>query len=257
MPSNVTAVSADGTVIVGYDTGGSAFRWTVSELRQGLGCIPGGSCDGHPYALSSDGSVIVGWIGGSGFIWDSIHGMRDLMDVLETDFGLCPCGWFSLTYPMGISADARTIAGFGQLANQNQNQNRGWIARIPALDGDGDGVAYAEDNCPNNPNPMQENSDGDSLGDACDNCPTVSNADQADLDGDGVGNLCDNCIIRPNSNQADVDGDGVGDACDCWPILHGDLSPCGGDGTIDVGDVLAVLDAFAGESVCPATCCSP
>jgi hypothetical protein len=30
-----------------------------------------------------------------------------------------------------------------------------------------------------------------------------------------------------------------------------DLAPCGGDGTIDVGDILAVLDAFSGTYACP------
>jgi hypothetical protein len=47
------------------------------------------------------------------------------------------------------------------------------------------------DNCPQTPNPGQENSDGDSLGNACDNCPTVSNENQADSDGDGVGDACE------------------------------------------------------------------
>ncbi|MGY5846859.1 thrombospondin type 3 repeat-containing protein [Salegentibacter sp. HM20] len=63
----------------------------------------------------------------------------------------------------------------------------------PADDDDDDGIPNDDDNCPNVPNPGQENSDGDSHGDACDNCPFVDNEDQADTDGDGVGDACDVC----------------------------------------------------------------
>jgi len=42
-------------------------------------------------------------------------------------------------------------------------------------DGDADGVADAEDNCPDTPNPDQADVDGDHLGDACDAAPEVFN----------------------------------------------------------------------------------
>jgi pimeloyl-ACP methyl ester carboxylesterase len=58
-------------------------------------------------------------------------------------------------------------------------------------DADGDGIFNDEDNCPEDPNPRQDNSDNDSHGDACDNCPDVDNEDQVDSDGDGVGDVCD------------------------------------------------------------------
>lgn len=50
-----------------------------------------------------------------------------------------------------------------------------------ALDSDGDGVANGDDNCPADPNPLQENNDGDSEGDVCD----------PDDDNDGIGDSLD------------------------------------------------------------------
>jgi hypothetical protein len=59
----------------------------------------------------------------------------------------------------------------------------------PDLDGDGDGVLNAGDNCPEHANPGQADEDGDALGDACDPCPPFAGG--GDDDGDGVGDLCD------------------------------------------------------------------
>jgi len=60
-------------------------------------------------------------------------------------------------------------------------------------DDDADGVANADDNCPDEPNPNQEDGDGDEIGDVCDNCSEVANAAplDCDTDQDGYGNFCD------------------------------------------------------------------
>ena len=58
-------------------------------------------------------------------------------------------------------------------------------------DRDGDGEPDVFDNCPDTPNPGQEDFDGDGVGDACDNCPSIANPDQTDSDNDGAGNRCD------------------------------------------------------------------
>ena len=51
-------------------------------------------------------------------------------------------------------------------------------------------------------------SDGDGIADADDNCPETSNEDQADLDDDGIGDVCDD----------DIDGDGDTNENDCEPL---------------------------------------
>jgi hypothetical protein len=95
----------------------------------------------------------------------------------------------------------------------------------PVCDTDGDGVPDFEDNCPDDPNPGQEDGDLDGVGDVCDNCPDDANPGQEDDNADGVGDACDqdgdgvpdaddNCPDVPNPDQADSDGDGVGDACE-------------------------------------------
>jgi photosystem II stability/assembly factor-like uncharacterized protein len=91
------------------------------------------------------------------------------------------------------------------------------------------------------PCPTLVDGDGDGIGDACDNCPSVSNADQADLDADGIGDACDNCVDPDrdgfgnpgypattclidncptvlNPDQTDTDGDGFGDACELLSV---------------------------------------
>ncbi len=66
-----------------------------------------------------------------------------------------------------------------------------WPVGGGGVDGDGDGVPDANDNCPLAPNAGQADADADGRGDACDNCPAVANANQADADGDGVGDACE------------------------------------------------------------------
>lgn len=84
-------------------------------------------------------------------------------------------------------------------------------------DVDGDLVPDEDDNCPNKPNPMQEDTDSDGAGDACDD----------DDDDDTIPDEQDNCPLTPNQDQADLDTDGQGDACD--GDLDGDQIPNGDD----------------------------
>ena len=125
------------------------------------------------------------------------------------------------------------------------------------IDADGDGDPDSNDNCPNTPNPNQEDFDGDGVGDACDNCIQTANANQADSDGDGVGDACDLCPADPSKvdpgtcgcgvPDTDTDLDGTPDCNDSCPNDPSKTVPgqcgCGvadtdsdGDGTADCND---------------------
>lgn len=121
------------------------------------------------------------------------------------------------------------------------------------LDGDGDGVPDADDNCPFDANANQADLDRDGRGDACDGDRDGDGADdeteracgsdpgdaasvpadrdrdgicdalEDDRDHDGVENAIDNCPDLYNPPQRDLNGDGVGDRCAC----PNEGAPCG------------------------------
>ncbi len=136
-----TAVSSDGQVIVGAGSSAASFAssewakeallWTSDGSMVGLGDLPGGYFDSTAAAVSSDGSAVVGWSstdeGPEAFIWDSIHGMRNLKGVLVNQCGLNLTGWM-LRDATGISADGLTIVGVGSSPN---GDTEAWIATIP------------------------------------------------------------------------------------------------------------------------------
>jgi probable HAF family extracellular repeat protein len=118
--SRASGASSDGSVIVGWS--GEAFRWTATDGMQGLGILPGMN-ESWAFDVTADGSVIVGrsYDDSAGlaraFIWDETNGMRDLQNVLASDYGLANAldGW-ELSYSGGtpdISADGTTISGTG------------------------------------------------------------------------------------------------------------------------------------------------
>ncbi|MFO0900603.1 MAG: dockerin type I domain-containing protein [Pirellulales bacterium] len=121
-------VSADGSVVVGVSSvlqiGGlvstEAFRWTKeSGIMQSLGDLPGDGLFSTAYGVSGDGSLVVGSgrdaSGERAFIWDEADGMRNLRDVLVSDYGLgnSLTGW-TLSSATAISADGMFLTGIGR-----------------------------------------------------------------------------------------------------------------------------------------------
>lgn len=138
--SNANAVSADGSVAVGYGysaSGQEAFRWTSGGGMVGLGDLAGGAFKSNAMAVSADGSIVVGTSSsalnsyyGEAFIWTESGGMQSLKDVLVS-LGADLTAWNSTTWKLtaatGISADGKTIVGYGF----NGSSPEAWIATIP------------------------------------------------------------------------------------------------------------------------------
>jgi probable HAF family extracellular repeat protein len=128
------AVSAGGSVVVGrgfssaYGTP-EAFRWTAATGLVGLGHL---ACDTYSiaHAVSGDGLVIVGdsdtSSGDCAFIWDAQNGIRNLHQVLVTDYGLNLTGW-QLYGARGVSSDGKIIVGYGI---NPSGKTEGWIANL-------------------------------------------------------------------------------------------------------------------------------
>ena len=115
--SKPEAVSDDGRVVVGSASigspQGSAYRWSESGGMKLLRVAPG---DAKEIArdVSGDGSIVVGNAEFGAFIWDPLHGMRSLRDLLISEYGLGAelAGW-SLGSADAISSDGRAIVGGG------------------------------------------------------------------------------------------------------------------------------------------------
>jgi uncharacterized membrane protein len=125
------AISADGRTIVGQSRAAlryEPFRWTPEEGMVSLGGLPTGG-NGGASAVSADGSVVVGSIGGVGFIWTATEGMRPIRDLLLAA-GIYD-DW-DLTAATGISADGRVITGSGlrYLQRPYPYINEGWILTL-------------------------------------------------------------------------------------------------------------------------------
>lgn len=130
--SDAYGANSDGSVVVGESNGmgssPSAFRWTAGT---GMVDIADGSWS-RAEACSADGNVIVGEyfsVGGSfAMIWDPLNGARLLEDVLRYQHGLSAAltGWH-LWYAKDVSADGRTICGYGSNAAGNAEA---WVVKL-------------------------------------------------------------------------------------------------------------------------------
>jgi uncharacterized membrane protein len=146
--SVATGVSGDGQTVIGrsaIENDSAGFRWTAATGMVAVGgLLPGYSSE--LTAISFDGTRIVGSstssfvlipddYGGrvqaerSAIIWDNEHGVRNLKDVLESEYGLNLAGW-QLYSATDISADGRTIVGIG---SNPLGQTEGWVARLTPI----------------------------------------------------------------------------------------------------------------------------
>jgi uncharacterized membrane protein len=113
------SISADGKVIIGI--GGGEIRWTKETGATRLPSLPGGAEPLNANGMSADGSVIVGRASGGtdpgAYIWDAVHGSRNLKQVLIEEYGLAAsvAGW-DMRQAFAVSADGRTIVGGSAIA---------------------------------------------------------------------------------------------------------------------------------------------
>lgn len=103
----ITGISADGHIVIGYDgslTGG--VRWTVENGKQYLASIPIGQ--GYPgwspaLAMTSDGQTVVGQSSVlKAYRWTSVSGIQSLGPLPTGTFG--STGW-------GVAEDGKTVVG--------------------------------------------------------------------------------------------------------------------------------------------------
>lgn len=124
--SEAVAASDDGGAVVGRINLGNSFatRWD----EEGIEILGTGQTSAED--VSADGGRVVGsrvtfFQGADALMWDA-NGEQLVQDVLEDTFGLDLSGW-KLTHAYGISADGRTIVGYGT----GPNGKEAWLATIP------------------------------------------------------------------------------------------------------------------------------
>lgn len=135
-PSGADAfgISPDGHYVLGRAPDGMAMRWDLDGNATVLGALTPlfPSPNAYAYASSFDGSVVVGESRidtfNHAFIWDAAHGIRDLRDVLVSEYGLGQQlqGWV-LNSATDVSWDGQAITGYGV---NPQGQREAWAVSL-------------------------------------------------------------------------------------------------------------------------------
>lgn len=184
---------------------------------------PKGNLDGLLGGLTSSGSW--SWLD----ITNSNDYEANIDIVLNASDIIATAGAFANVNPATISKGGTTITSTG-----------GWDTYVwsidPALkaDSDNDGVPDYNDNCPDDSNPLQENTDGDAQGDACDSdddndgitdnsgddCPRGGQANWGstqNFDDPANSTDWDRDGCKDNVEDNDIDNDGIENAQDTCP----------------------------------------
>jgi probable HAF family extracellular repeat protein len=118
--SEAYGVSANGSVVVGWALNAAgqwrAFRWTASGGMRDLGTLGGGYS--YAYAVSADGTVVVGQSDGRAFRWTASGVMEDL----NTTYASLLTNGSVLWEARAISPDGRYIVGKGRNAATNREE---------------------------------------------------------------------------------------------------------------------------------------
>jgi uncharacterized membrane protein len=224
------ATSRDGSVSVGWmqtdmhsGLGGDtqAVRWTAGGNLDGLGFL-----EDHwetrlsrARAVSGDGSIVVGssLVGpqdlSCAFVWDPLHGMRDLREELETRFGLA-IPW-RLDEATDVSADGRTIVGW----SGNEESTRVWVVVLPpgcddGIDDDGDGLVDLVDPGCSHADDLSEGFATSVCGDGIDDDEDGAVDFPADPGCSSAADASETAFQLPCDDAQDNDRDGLADSDD-------------------------------------------
>ena len=130
----------------------------------------------------------------------------------------------------------------------------------PRRPADTDGLGDVCDNCPNDYNPLQEDTDRDGVADACDNCPDDGNSQQEDVDRDGRMDVWTTYVNEGGFEhvsriERDRRGQGFADTIEIFTTSDGSSvlvrreEDLNGDGEIDVVTAEGLVRSFLGAGI--------
>ena len=128
--SRALAVSGDGTIAAGFTSFSGqitqATRW-VGAQPEALPFLPGGTTNSQAFALSTDGSTIVGYAGGLSA--GNVHAVRWTEDAGISDLGAM--GGFN-SVATGVSSDGSLIVGY-IVPTKTSTEVTGFISTIGGM----------------------------------------------------------------------------------------------------------------------------
>jgi hypothetical protein len=257
----IVLAATDVVLAENMDPGNDDSQYAWAENVGWINTEPSG--DGGP-GVQVDEFALSGWMWGENIGWISLS-CENTASCHVSDYGVTNdgvgtlrgyawaenTGWISFscanTASCGTADYGVTIDPFtGDFGGDAWGENIGWATFASSgpypykvqtswrcTDDDTDGVCTVIDNCPDVPNPGQEDTDTDHDGDICDNCPSTPNATQGDYDSDGEGDFCDlddGLISLFFSSGVDLGWDAES-GYDSWNVYRGDLEVLKDTGT--------------------------